>query len=124
MPNGAFRVMIPSRGEKMGFPTYDKHVRAMDLAFMGDRALSLGDRDRARDLFGQAFRLEIEVADMFRDRHGAEPTRSILFISAASLALQAGLDGEAAACARAGLDGEPSPENREWLEKFLENRER
>ena len=63
------------------------HNRAMDLAEQADLAKLRGDRAVQQDLLRQAFELECQAAQQVAQLEGAEPTRSILHRSAASLAI-------------------------------------
>lgn len=64
------------------------HRRAMNLALQAHL-------DSSPDLFRQAYELEKQACDFYTYRHDAEPTRSILYRSAAALAMKAGLYDEA-----------------------------
>ena len=66
-----------------------------------------GDSNRYRSLQQQAFETEREAAELLTDGYEHEPTRSILFRSAASLALDCGDYSEAERLASAGLAGHP-----------------
>ncbi|MBE9100555.1 hypothetical protein [Vacuolonema iberomarrocanum] len=63
------------------------HNRAMDLAEQADLAKLRGDSVVQQDLLRQAFELEYQAAQQVAQLEGAEPTRSILHRSAASLAI-------------------------------------
>lgn len=86
------------------------HEQAMDMAHeavaVRDFAQDVG---KARGLFKQAFELEREAAFLVPEGERAEPTRSILFRSAASLALQANLHNEAFRLVGEGMSGHPPP---------------
>lgn len=63
------------------------HKEAMDLAEMALVAKLRGDLTQANQLFRQAFEKESQAARQVPDEPSAEPTRSILYRSAATLAL-------------------------------------
>ncbi len=84
-----------------------------DEAFMAKR---LGDIERAKNLFLQAFELEFNIAQQAT----TEPSRSVLFRSAATLALHAEQYREAERVAAMGLSGNPPPEIANELRDILE----
>ena len=47
-----------------------------------------GDKKQARKLNEKAFKLETDAAVMLKDRYDCEPTRSVVFLSAATLAFE------------------------------------
>ncbi len=63
------------------------HQRAMDLAEEAQVARRAGDEEKARRQFRLAFFLEAMAANAAPDGNEAEPSRSILYRSAAALAL-------------------------------------
>ncbi len=99
----------------------DFHSEAMNLAEEAFRLLRGGEDDRARLLFRQALSSEIEAASLLPLSEESEPSRSILYRSAASLAFNAG-DYEAAERLVAhGLSGFPPPEVREELRTLYDD---
>lgn len=66
-----------------------------------------GDEAQSQDFRRQAFETEKEAAEMLVDSHDKEPTRSILFRSAALLALECEEYAEAERLITAGLQGSP-----------------
>jgi tetratricopeptide (TPR) repeat protein len=66
------------------------HQQAMDLAEQADLNRLRGDTVQARALLQQALELEAEAARLVADDLEAEPTRSVLHRSAASLAVECG----------------------------------
>jgi hypothetical protein len=64
------------------------HQQAMDLAEQADLNRLRGDTTQVRALLKQALELEAEAARLVADDLEAEPTRSILHRSAASLAVE------------------------------------
>lgn len=88
----------------------DSHHRAMELAEQADMAKLRGDRRKAGELLKEAFHLERKAAERFRDQFTMEPTRSILYRSSASLALECGEFGEAIRMIALGLAGNPPAE--------------
>lgn len=86
------------------------HNFAMELADEADTARQQGDMDTAQRLISYAFHSERAAALALRDQKDAEPSRSVLFRSAASLAIQAGHLREARCMIRHGLAGNPPAE--------------
>lgn len=66
------------------------HQKAMDLAEQADLARLRGSANQAQGFLRQALSLETEAAQMVVDDLTAEPTRSVLHRSAASLAMKCG----------------------------------
>ncbi len=96
------------------------HEQAMDIAYEASALRDFGgseSAERAGELFSEALEYEREAAFLVPDSDRAEPTRSILFRSAASLALQAGLYNEAFSLVGHGMSGKPSPK---LLKDFLD----
>lgn len=94
----------------------DLHHEAMSLV---QRALVLrheGANDLVATLSRQALELEARAALMIGRAKAAEPTRSIMFRSAAALAMQCGENTLALILATAGLDGYPPADIRAELE--------
>ncbi len=97
------------------------HRDAMQIA---DRAIEARREDRgdeARSLFRQACQLESQAAMVLAEDMEAEPTRSVLFRSAATLALNGELRGYAAYLVARGLEGTPPAEIREELREVLKS---
>lgn len=88
----------------------DLHQQAMDLAELAFTAKLRGDLERADLLFRQAFEKESSAATLVASDLNAEPTRSVLHRSAASLAIDCG-EFQAADCLIAtALSGNPPQE--------------
>ncbi|MBI1765666.1 MAG: hypothetical protein HYR56_30045 [Acidobacteria bacterium] len=99
----------------------DLHPQAMDLAEMAFWHRHTGEEERAKSLFVEALKLEKQAALLLPNTKEAEPSRSILFRSAASLAYNAG-DYETADWLIAnGLAGFPPPEIKEELKNLYED---
>lgn len=96
------------------------HEQAMDSAELAAVARLRGDLDRAEQLLEEALRLEASAARSTPDDASAEPTRSILFRSAASLALELGEDREAERLIGAALSGNPPEGVAEELRELYE----
>ena len=99
------------------------HDKAMALACRADLILFKkvsNAESRAQSLYRRAFKLEKSVAESFLRRRRYEPTRSILFRSAASLALLVGEKDEAVKLIAAGLDGNPPAEIAAELRELLQ----
>ncbi|MDR2501248.1 MAG: hypothetical protein LBD37_09285 [Treponema sp.] len=83
------------------------HNQAMDLA---EKAILLKISQKTNEsveAFNAAFSLEMQAAMQIQDKYDFEPSRSIMFRSAASLALNAGLFREAEKMIAIGLSGNP-----------------
>src|SRR5215471_2140358 len=85
------------------------HHEAMALADRAYAAARGGDRDVAHKFFREAFQRESQAAQVLVDDRKAQPTRAILFRSAATLAVHCGLIEEAVSLIRTGLEGDPPP---------------
>lgn len=69
---------------------HNLHQQAMDLAEQADLLKLRGDMAQAQTILRQALAQEAQAAETLLDAVDAEPTRSILFRSAASLAVECG----------------------------------
>jgi hypothetical protein len=97
------------------------HNQAMDLA---EKAVMLRIRkepDESIKVFNSAFQLEMQAAMQLKDSFDFEPSRSIMFRSAASLALNARLYREAEKMIAIGLSGDPPDTIAEELRNLYEN---
>jgi len=86
------------------------HEKAMYLAEMAVVTRLKGDLERADQLFRQAYESEAKAARLMPDEPLPEPTRSILYRSAASLALDCNEYREAERLIALGLAGQPPEE--------------
>ena len=68
----------------------DLHQQAMDLAEQADLKKLSGDVTQANEILKQALALETEAAQLMAEDMTAEPTRSVLHRSAATLAIECG----------------------------------
>lgn len=94
------------------------HDRAMDLAFLADRARSEGAEEEATRLYEEALALEQQaIRDLEKP---VEPTHSVLHRSAAWLALDCGHKRLAEKLAAAGLAQEPPDDIAEELRDVWE----
>jgi hypothetical protein len=93
----------------------DLHPKAMDLADLAFRHQRKGEEVRAKQLFYEAFHLERKAAALLPAAESSEPSRSILYRSAASLAYNAGEYEAADRLVASGLAGYPPPEIQEEL---------
>lgn len=66
------------------------HQQAMDLAEQADLKKLRGDTAQAKEILRQALTLEAEAAQLIAEDMTAEPTRSVLHRSAATLAINCG----------------------------------
>lgn len=96
------------------------HEMAMELADKAWVARLHGDSDAAEQLTREAFEKEREAASRLADRYECEPTRSVLYRSAASLALESGEQREAERLIGFALAGAPPDEIAEELRDLLE----
>jgi hypothetical protein len=96
------------------------HRQAMDLAEEAFEAKRDGSVDRAQRLLQAAFEKERDAAELAVRELNVEPTRSILFRSAASLAVQAGYVRDAEKLIAIALAGEPPADVAEELRDLLE----
>jgi hypothetical protein len=96
----------------------DLHRQAMDQAEEAQLLHRQGQSERALELFRAAFDLERQAALAAAD--GPEPDRSVLFRSAASLALDCGELRAAEQLLATGLAGEPPTEVAEEIRDLLE----
>jgi len=92
----------------------------MALADRGYAAKRGGDQEAADRFFREAFELESQAAESVSSNLDAEPTRSVLFRSAATLALQCGLLEAAAKLVREGLGGNPPAAIAEELQSLID----
>jgi hypothetical protein len=86
------------------------HREAMRKADEAQGVRGAGDHLRALQLFSTAYFLERLAADTYRDRSDIEPTRSVLYRSAAALAQAACRFDDAGEAIELGLDGNPPSE--------------
>lgn len=97
------------------------HKKAMDLAEQADLAKLRGYTDQVQELLLQALALESEAAQLVADDLAAEPTRSVLHRSAASLAIECGeLQTAEKLIARALAGAPPSDIAAELKDLFLQ----
>lgn len=95
------------------------HTKAMDLAFFGDREKNAGNVQKAENLYKEAFINERQAAFDAKEQGQPEPWLSILFRSAASLALQCGELREAERIIAHALSGNPPAEIAAELRELL-----
>ncbi len=86
------------------------HNEAMDLALQGDVAKSNSLEEESRELYVLAFEKEREAALLANFMQNPEPGLSILFRSAASLAIQCGKYREGEQLIAKALSGNPPEE--------------
>lgn len=99
----------------------DLHPQAMDLADEAFRHRRRGDDAQAKQFFLQALELEQQAASLLPPTEESEPSRSILYRSAASLAYNGGSYDEAERLIAYGLIGFPPAEIKEELKDLYEN---
>lgn len=95
------------------------HHKAMKSADMAMEASRRKFPRKALSLYANATKLEAQAASFFRTRYTYEPTRSVLYRSAASLAILAGESRLAEKLACEGLAGNPPGEIAEELRNVL-----
>ncbi len=99
----------------------EKHHQAMALTDEAFLARRQGNIEGASQFFQQAFQQEREAAEQ-ADREGLpEPTRSVLYRSAATLALDCHLFRDAERLAARGLSGDPPEDVADELRAVLAN---
>jgi hypothetical protein len=95
------------------------HQQAMDLAEAAAVARLRGEIEQAAQLTRQAFEQEIQAAALMGSTLDAEPTRSVLYRSAASLAIECGELRAAERLIATALSGNPPPEIAEELKDLF-----
>jgi hypothetical protein len=95
------------------------HQQAMDLAEMAQVAKLKSNLDLASQLSRQAFEKERLAAELIADNFAAEPTRSILYRSAATLAIDCGEIHSAEHLIAVALSGNPPIEIAEELKDLF-----
>jgi hypothetical protein len=98
----------------------DLHDQAMKLAQLALVARHQGDWQRAEELARQAFQHEAQAAELIPDDQSSEPTRSILYRSAASLAYQSREYNAAQRFIAKGLSGFPPPQIEQELKDLYQ----
>jgi hypothetical protein len=96
------------------------HKKAMDIAEEASFEQAAGRLDHAKQLYAAAFELERQAAELLDTRVDLEPTRSVLFRSAASLALDCGEFRAAERLLARALAGDPPPEIASELRDLFE----
>ena len=96
------------------------HREAMELAEEAAFEEAAGRVSRAKELYAAAFERERQAAERLDASLEMEPTRSVLFRSAASLALDCGDSRAAEKLIVRGLAGDPPPEIATELRDLLE----
>jgi hypothetical protein len=95
------------------------HQQAMDLAEAAAVARLRGAIEQATQLTRQAFEQETQAANLLAGVLDAEPTRSVLHRSAASLAIECGELRAAERLIATALSGNPPPEIAEELKDLF-----
>lgn len=98
----------------------DLHNEAMRLAQLAMVARHAGEFERAQSLALQAYQYEAEAADLVPNEESSEPTRSILYRSAASLAYQSKEFKVAQRLIAKGLSGYPPVQIEQQLRDLYE----
>ena len=93
------------------------HESAMAFA---EQALLSQDSRRARKLFRSAFEQERQAAELLENAYDYEPTRSVLYRSAATLARDCEEYGEAKRLIQKGLMGTPPDDVARELRDLLQ----
>jgi hypothetical protein len=97
----------------------DLHEKAMELAEFAFVAKLRGDLTQAEKLFRQAFEYESQAARLVPDKPFSRLTRSVLYRSAATLALDCNEPREAERLIVEGLSGNPpSPIDQELKDLY------
>ncbi|NES97794.1 MAG: hypothetical protein F6K32_21805 [Desertifilum sp. SIO1I2] len=95
------------------------HKQAMDLAEAAAVARLRGEIEQAAQLTRQAFEQETQAANLIASVLDAEPTRSVLHRSAASLAIECGELRAAERLIATALSGSPPSEIAEELKDLF-----
>jgi hypothetical protein len=95
------------------------HQQAMDLAEAAAVARLRGESEQAEQFTRQAFEQEAQAANLTASVLDAEPTRSVLHRSAASLAIECGELRAAERLIATALSGSPPPEIAEELKDLF-----
>jgi len=96
------------------------HDKAIELAQLALVARQSGDLSKAENLAYQAYEYEVQAADLVPEGKSSEPTRSILYRSAASLAYQCKEFQIAQRLIAKGLSGYPPPQIEQELKDLYE----
>jgi hypothetical protein len=94
------------------------HDKAMSLSQEADMAKIWNDTPKAQTLYQQSFELEREAAAIYSERFDKEPMRSMLYMSAASLAMLCDLYFEADLLIQQGLSSSTPPNMRIELQEL------
>jgi hypothetical protein len=98
----------------------DLHNKAMELVDQAFLAKRRGNDKKANQLTREALQSETAATELLQQKLDAEPTRSVLYRSAASLALECGEVREAERLISKALSGNPPDEIAEELRDLLE----
>lgn len=96
------------------------HEHAMDLSDQAFIAKQQGKLQAAKQLYKQAFQFEEAAANLVEDNYSAEPTRSVLYRSAAAMAIDANELLEARRLIDIALSGRPPKEVEQELNELLD----
>lgn len=97
---------------------HDEAMRLAELAAVAKKVE--GNLEQANSLLRQAYENEVKAAKLLIDMSSPEPTRSVLFRSAASLAIDCNEFVEAEKLVAIGLSGSPPPDIAEELRDLFE----
>lgn len=97
------------------------HLKAMNYAQIAYSNEMLGDKNSALELYEKAYELEKEAALALINVLEFEPSRSILFRSAAALAKKCGQFSDAIQLAQLGLNNNPSSPLLEELNDIIDS---
>ena len=97
------------------------HKKAMELVKNANLQFEQGEFDKYNELIEQAFYLEKESAEFLKEKIDVEPTRSVLYRSAANLAFSLKRYEDAYLLAFEGLNGKPFPEIKGELNNLLQS---
>ena len=95
------------------------HSKSMEIAESAFVARIKGELEKVTEFSNKAFQYEREAAMLLLNDYDIEPTRSVLFRSAASLALNCENYREAERMIAFGLSGNPPPDILEELRELL-----
>lgn len=95
------------------------HRKAIDLAKQAKLELEAGRQDKYQDLILDAYKFEKQAAESLKNNVDSEPTRSVLYRSAANLAFKCERYYEATELITEALSGKPFEEIKQELLELL-----
>ncbi len=103
---------------KKAHELHNKAMYKVEIAII-EKHTKGGDPEKVKKLYAEAFELERQAAEMVPIAAENEPSRSILYRSAANMAFNANMDYEAKEMCNVGLAGNPPQEIRNEIMGLL-----